>query len=415
VVRTASDWAPDGTHMVLPGVGAYAAGMDALVAEGLDAGLRERVAQGIPLLGICLGAQLLFEHSDEFGRHPGLGLLPGEVRLLPTAAGRVPHIGWAACVGLKAPRTPSSLTLTGAGCTSSTRSTSSLRPPRVDSSKRVPVRRRSLPLPERGTSSASSSIRNAAARTVSRSSDGSATGMVSMPEIGPEGTMYGLPAEVRFCTRCVISNQRPNSAVEFRHTAASRKATIAFDAEGVCDACRVAEMKDRTDWAARDAELRELCDRFRRDDGRYDCLVPGSGGKDSFYQAHVLKHEYGMHPLTVTWAPHIYTDWGRRNLDRWIHAGFDNYLCTPNGRVHRLLTRLAIDNLFHPFQPFILGQKILGPRMAAQFGINLVFFGENEAEYGNPIADVGGAQRDISYFSADSTDEVFISGSPSAN
>ena len=233
-----------------------------------------------------------------------------------------------------------------------------------------------------------------------------------MPEIGPEGTMYGLPVEVIFCSRCVISNQRPNSAVEFRHTAASRKATIGFDAEGVCDACRVAELKERADWDARDAELRELCDRHRRDDGRYDCLVPGSGGKDSFYQAHVLKHEYGMHPLTVTWAPHIYTDWGRRNLERWIHAGFDNYLCTPNGRVHRLLTRLAVDNLFHPFQPFMFGQKILGPRMAAQFGINLVFFGENEAEYGNPIADLGTARRDSSYFAADSSEEVFISGVP---
>ncbi len=233
-----------------------------------------------------------------------------------------------------------------------------------------------------------------------------------MPEIGPEGTMYGLPAEVMFCSRCVISNQRPNSAVEFRHTTASRKATIGFDAEGVCDACRVAELKGHTDWDARDAELRELCDRYRRDDGRYDCLVPGSGGKDSFYQAHVLKHEYGMHPLTVTWAPHVYTDWGRRNLERWIHAGFDNYLCTPNGRVHRLLTRLAVDNLFHPFQPFMFGQKILGPRMAAQFGINLVFFGENEAEYGNPIADVGTARRDSSYFAADSSEEVFISGLP---
>jgi N-acetyl sugar amidotransferase len=231
-----------------------------------------------------------------------------------------------------------------------------------------------------------------------------------MPEVGPEGTFYGLPSEVRFCTRCVISNQRPNSAVEFRHTIGSRKATIAFGDDGVCDACRVTELKDETDWAARDAELRELCDRFRRDDGRYDCLVPGSGGKDSFYQAHILKHEYGMHPLTVTWAPHIYTEWGRRNHDRWMHAGFDNYLCTPNGRVHRLLTRLAVDNILHPFQPFMLGQKILGPRMAAQFGINLVFYGENEAEYGNPIADVSDAKRDISYFSAESTDEVFISG-----
>lgn len=97
VVRTASDWQADATHMVLPGVGAYAAGMRALADERLDVGLRERVAHGLPLLGICLGAQLLFDHSDEFGRHDGLGLLPGEVQLLPTAAGRVPHIGWAAC------------------------------------------------------------------------------------------------------------------------------------------------------------------------------------------------------------------------------------------------------------------------------------------------------------------------------
>ena len=63
------------------------------------------------------------------------------------------------------------------------------------------------------------------------------------------------------------------------------------------------------------------------------------------------------------------------------------YLCTPNGMTHRLLTRLATENLFHPFQPFILGQKQLAPKMAAKFGIPLVFYGENEAEFGNPIAD----------------------------
>jgi N-acetyl sugar amidotransferase len=222
--------------------------------------------------------------------------------------------------------------------------------------------------------------------------------------------MYGLPAEVQFCSKCVISNQRPNSAVEFRHNEDSKKQTIRFDQELVCDACRVAELKARTDWNARDAELRELCDRHRRMDGRYDCLVPGSGGKDSFYQAYVLKYEYGMHPLTVTWAPHIYTDWGRRNHDRWIHAGFDNFLCTPNGRVHRLLTRLAVDNIFHPFQPFILGQKMLGPRMAALFDIPLVFYGENEAEYGNPIADTGSAQRSADFYSTLDLDSVFLSG-----
>ena len=221
---------------------------------------------------------------------------------------------------------------------------------------------------------------------------------------------YGLPRDVKFCTRCVISNQRPNSAVEYAHTKNSRKQTIHFDAEGVCDACRVAEQKAHIDWAQRERGLRELCDRHRRNDGRYDCIVPGSGGKDSFFAAHKLKYEYGMHPLTVTWAPHIYTPWGWRNFQSWIHAGFDNYLCTPNGRVHRLVTRLAVENLFHPFQPFIFGQKSLAPKMALLFDVPLVFYGENEAEYGNPIADTSSAKRDWQYFTASDKSEIYLGG-----
>ena len=227
----------------------------------------------------------------------------------------------------------------------------------------------------------------------------------------PLPAYYGLPREVRFCRRCVVSNQRPNSAVEFQHTAQTKKATIGFDQEGVCDACRLTEAKrGKIDWALRDKELRALCDRFRRNDGHYDCLVPGSGGKDSFYAAHKLKYVYGMHPLTVTWAPHLYTDWGWKNHQAWIHAGFDNYLCTPNGRSHRLLTRLAVDNLFHPFQAFMLGQKSLAPKMALLFNLPLVFYGENEAEYGNPIGDAATAQRDYKYFVTADPSDVYFGG-----
>jgi N-acetyl sugar amidotransferase len=227
---------------------------------------------------------------------------------------------------------------------------------------------------------------------------------------------YGLPSQVRFCRKCVISNQRPNSAVEFAHTRASQKSTINFDAEGVCDACRLAVQKyEVIDWAAREAELKALCDRFRKHDGSYDCVVPGSGGKDSFYAAHVLKYKYGMHPLTVTWAPHVYTEWGWKNHQAWIHAGFDNILFTPNARVHRLLTRLAVENLFHPFQPFILGQKNLAPKMALLHDIPLVFFGENEAEYGNPIQDTQSARRDWSYFAAADQSKVFLGGTSVAD
>jgi len=221
---------------------------------------------------------------------------------------------------------------------------------------------------------------------------------------------YGLPSDVAFCSRCIISNQRPNSAVEFKHTKDSKKATINFDTDRICDACRVAEQKVNIDWDERERELCDLLDRHRRNDGGYDCVVPGSGGKDSFYAAHVLKYKYGMHPLTVTWAPHVYTDWGWRNFQRWIHAGFDNQLFTPNGRVHRLLTRLAIDNILHPFQPFILGQKNLAPKMSVLHDVSLVFFGENEAEYGNPKGQVSQARRDASYYTSMNKKEISLGG-----
>ena len=223
-------------------------------------------------------------------------------------------------------------------------------------------------------------------------------------------TFYGLPNEVQFCTKCVMSNQRPTSAVEFKHTKESKKTTMNFDENGVCDACRTSEIKDNIDWGMREEELVKLLDKHRKNDGSYDCLVPGSGGKDSAYQAHVLKYKYNMNPLTCTWPPILYTDYGLKNWKNWLDSGFDNVSFYRNGKVMKLLTRLSIENLLHPFQTFILGQKNLGPKIAAQYGINLVFYGENEAEYGNPIADNTSSLRDKSYFSFDKLDEVFLAG-----
>ncbi|MGD0976832.1 MAG: N-acetyl sugar amidotransferase [Minisyncoccia bacterium] len=223
-------------------------------------------------------------------------------------------------------------------------------------------------------------------------------------------TKYGLPEEVNFCKKCVVSNQKPISAVEYSHTKDSKKGTVNFNEDGICDACRVTERKKSIDWAERGGELMKLCDKHRKKDGSYDCLVPGSGGKDSFYAAHILKFKYGMHPLTITWAPHIYTPWGWKNFEAWIHAGFDNVLYTPNGRTHRLLTRLALENLFHPFQPFVFGQKSLAPKVAILYDIPLIFYGENEAEYGNPIADADKAVKDWSYFTSSDKTKIFLGG-----
>ena len=105
---------------------------------------------------------------------------------------------------------------------------------------------------------------------------------------------YGLPSNVEFCSNCVISNQRPNSTVEFGSDKNDKKSTISFK-DGLCSACSFSFEKDTNiDWKERDERLREMLSRFKRNDGRYDVIVPGSGGKDSAFTAHILKYKYGM-------------------------------------------------------------------------------------------------------------------------
>lgn len=223
---------------------------------------------------------------------------------------------------------------------------------------------------------------------------------------------FGLPEKVIFCKHCVISNQRPSSTVEFKHTQNEKKVTIGFDEDGVCDACRYHQVKaGKIDWARREEQLVQLLDKHRRKGGGYDIVVPGSGGKDSAFTSHVLKYRYGMNPLTVTWAPHKYTEIGWRNFESWVHVGgHDNILFTPNGRLHRHLTRLAFQNLLHPFQPFIVGQRIIGPLMAAKFGIKLVMYGENQAEYGNDPNENYVPTMDRKFFSVGDPQEMKLGG-----
>jgi len=224
--------------------------------------------------------------------------------------------------------------------------------------------------------------------------------------------LYGLPSTIKFCKKCVISNQRPSSTVEFKTEKGEKKQVINFNNEGVCSACVYHEEKEvNIDWGRREDQLVELLGRFKSKDGSYDVIVPGSGGKDSAYTAHVLKYKYGMNPLTVTWAPHLYTDIGWKNFQNWMHeGGLDNLLYTPNGKLHREMTRNAFHNLLHPFQPFIVGQRIIGPAMAKRFGVKLVMYGENQAEYGNAIEENTNPLMRTDFFSADNALDMKFGG-----
>ena len=183
---------------------------------------------------------------------------------------------------------------------------------------------------------------------------------------------YNLPKIVKFCKKCVISNQRPR---------------ITFNEYGICSACEFSEYKkSKIDWNIREKELVELCNKHRKNNGEYDILVPCSGGKDGSFVAHQLKYKYGMNPLTVTWSPLIKTAIGIRNLTNFVKSGFDNILGTPNGDVTRKMTNLCAIHMGDPFQPFIYGQYNFPLRIAVQNKISIIMYGENgEVEYGGDM------------------------------
>lgn len=206
--------------------------------------------------------------------------------------------------------------------------------------------------------------------------------------------LYNLPSEVKFCKKCTISNQRPR---------------ITLDEKGICSACNFAEYKrTKIDWSLREKELVELCNKYRKNNGEFDVIVPCSGGKDGGFVAHQLKYKYGMNPLTVTWAPLKATDIGRKNLDSFIGSGFTNILGTPDGSVTRNLTELSFKYLGDPFQPFIYGQTNFPMQIAVNFNISLIMYGENgEVEYGGDMKNAFKPDRDIQ-----DHDKHYFSGLP---
>lgn len=194
--------------------------------------------------------------------------------------------------------------------------------------------------------------------------------------------LYNLPREVKFCKKCTISNQRPR---------------ISFDENGVCSACNYAEFKrTQIDWIVREAELVDLCDKHRKENGEYDVIVPCSGGKDGGFVAHQLKYKYGMNPLAVTWAPLKASAIGRQNLDAFIASGFNHVLGTPNPKVTKKITYLSFKHLGDPFQPFIYGQTNFPLHMAVKHNVQLIMYGENgEVEYGGSMKNALRPTRDI--------------------
>lgn len=222
---------------------------------------------------------------------------------------------------------------------------------------------------------------------------------------------YGLPIKVVYCSTCTRSNQRPHNIGEFSVKKNDLKKTVKLGKKNMCAACKYWIEKRKINWNKREKELKKLCDEYRKSNGEYDVIVPGSGGKDSIVVAHELKYNYGMTPLLVTWAPNMITEIGKKNLKNWQKFSKKNIYVKQHEKTHRILTKLAFLNLCHPFQPFILGQKNLAPRIAHQKNIKLVMHGEHDAEFGMLMETKNKPDFDVSHFCSDKDiKDIHISG-----
>tara|TARA_Y100001970_G_scaffold292492_1_gene433998 strand:- start:1883 stop:3085 length:1203 start_codon:yes stop_codon:yes gene_type:complete len=196
-----------------------------------------------------------------------------------------------------------------------------------------------------------------------------------------EKQITNIPKEVLWCKNCVLSNQRPR---------------VIFNKEGICSACVNLEYKSKINWQDREKSLKKLLDLHRNKNGDWDVIVPSSGGKDSGFVAHKLKHEYNMNPLLVTWSPLKYTDIGLQNFRNLNDNGFLNIKCTPNGEIHRKLARLSFEEFGDAFHVFVLGQMYFPIHMALKFNIKLIFYGENgELEYAGDPNSVDKPYKDL--------------------
>ena len=111
-----------------------------------------------------------------------------------------------------------------------------------------------------------------------------------------------------------MHNQKPFSVNEANSKLGQAKTGMPINDNGLCAACEYNRVKKIINCEEREQKLKDKLNKFRKDDGSYDCIVSGSGGKDSSMTSHLLKYKYGMNPLTITFSPLLYTKYSTSNL-----------------------------------------------------------------------------------------------------
>jgi len=178
---------------------------------------------------------------------------------------------------------------------------------------------------------------------------------------------------MKFCKKCVMPDSKPD---------------LYFDAQGVCSACRSYETRKKVDWARRRSELLKIVERYKaKNQGKWDCIVPVSGGKDSTYQV-VRMLQLGLNPLCVTATTCDYTELGKRNIANLKGLGVDHIQFSPNLRIRRKLNRIGLTQVGDISWPEHVGIFTIPVTTAIAYKVPLIVWGENsQNEYGGPAAD----------------------------
>lgn len=171
---------------------------------------------------------------------------------------------------------------------------------------------------------------------------------------------------MRYCTRCLYPANHPLG--------------ITFDDQGVCSGCRIHEEKQRLDWSGREGRLRALLDRARERPGQdYDCVVPVSGARDSYFIVHTLKRVYGMNPLLVCFNKEYNTPVGIRNL-AYLRTIFDCDLvtCSPDPNLLKRLVRKSLQRFGSIYWHCLAGTTAFPVQIAVKFRIPLIIWGVHQ-------------------------------------
>jgi len=196
-------------------------------------------------------------------------------------------------------------------------------------------------------------------------------------------------SKVFWCKNCLNMSTRPR---------------IEFDSRGWCNACQWMEEKKVMDWAPRQQELKELLNKYKSNNGHFDCVVPVSGGKDGSYIAYKLKHEYGMNPLAITVTPALSLELGDKNLNSFIRSGYNHIKISPDEKVMQKLNKLGFIEKGFPYYGWLIAVRTAVIRTAYNFNIPLIMYGEDgEIEYGGSTE-----TKDNSFQSVDYQKKVFF-------